>query len=80
MRLRPSRCSTTSPLPLSVCHNQGVRRVLLEAETKDMGFMVQCEECDVWQHGICMGIEREEDCPDKYYCELCRPDLHPSTM
>ncbi|KAF8320709.1 hypothetical protein DL93DRAFT_2073355 [Clavulina sp. PMI_390] len=42
-----------------------------------MGFMVQCEECEVWQHGICMGIELEEDCPEKYYCELCRPDLHP---
>jgi hypothetical protein len=54
------------------------RRVPLEAETKDMGFIVQCEECYVWQHGICMGIEQEEDCSDKYCCELCRPVIHPT--
>lgn len=45
-----------------------------------MSFEIQCEKCDVWQHGICMGIVREEDCPEKYYCELCRPDLHPWIM
>lgn len=39
--------------------------------------MVQCEDCEVWQHGNCMGIPSEDDCPEKYYCELCRPDLHP---
>ncbi|KAF8342056.1 uncharacterized protein EI90DRAFT_3285224 [Cantharellus anzutake] len=51
-----------------------------ETETKEMGFMVQCEQCNVWQHGICMGIEREEDCPEKYYCEECRPDLHTALL
>jgi hypothetical protein len=51
-----------------------------EAETKDMGFMVQCEKCDVWQHGICMGIAREEDCPEKYFCDECRPDLHKKVL
>ncbi|KAF9510043.1 hypothetical protein BS47DRAFT_105838 [Hydnum rufescens UP504] len=51
-----------------------------EAETKDMGFMVQCEQCNVWQHGICMGIDREEDCPDEYFCHDCRPDLHTALL
>lgn len=45
-----------------------------------MGFMVQCESCDVWQHGICMGIPREEDCPEQYYCDECRPDLHKAVL
>jgi hypothetical protein len=40
-------------------------------------FMVQCETCKVWQHGLCMGYEAEEQLPDDdYHCEQCRPDLH----
>lgn len=40
-------------------------------------FMVQCETCDVWQHGQCMGFPTEADLPPgEYHCELCRPDLH----
>ena len=43
--------------------------------------MVQCETCDVWQHGQCMGFPTEEDLPPgEYHCELCRPDLHLSTI
>ena len=38
--------------------------------------MIQCETCNKWQHGICMGFDREEDCPDQYYCHECRPELH----
>ncbi|KAG8943934.1 hypothetical protein FRC04_002422 [Tulasnella sp. 424] len=39
--------------------------------------MIQCEECDSWQHGSCVGLSKEEDCPQRYYCARCRPDLHP---
>ncbi|KAH9054310.1 hypothetical protein EDB87DRAFT_1689314 [Lactarius vividus] len=40
-------------------------------------FFVQCETCNVWQHGQCMGIRSEDAVKeDHYYCELCRPDLH----
>ncbi|KAJ3775060.1 hypothetical protein EV361DRAFT_814641 [Lentinula raphanica] len=40
-------------------------------------FMVQCETCKVWQHGLCMGFESEDQLHDgDYYCELCRPDMH----
>ncbi|KAL0956580.1 hypothetical protein HGRIS_002718 [Hohenbuehelia grisea] len=40
-------------------------------------FMVQCETCKVWQHGLCMGYESEDQLhDDDYYCELCRPELH----
>ncbi len=39
--------------------------------------MVQCETCKVWQHGLCMGYESEDQLQnDDYYCEQCRPDLH----
>ena len=39
--------------------------------------MVQCETCKVWQHGLCMGFESEQQLhDDDYYCEQCRPELH----
>jgi len=39
--------------------------------------MVQCETCDVWQHGLCVGYEDEGQVANiSYYCEECRPDLH----
>lgn len=40
-------------------------------------FMVQCETCKVWQHGLCMGYESEDQLhDDDYYCEKCRPEQH----
>ncbi|KAG8726360.1 hypothetical protein FRC12_023468, partial [Ceratobasidium sp. 428] len=45
------------------------------SEDENVGdFMIQCEDCLAWQHGICMGLGRIEDCPEHYYCELCRPE------
>lgn len=38
--------------------------------------MIQCETCKCWQHCICMGMRTEDDCPDVYFCEQCRPELH----
>lgn len=36
------------------------------------GLMIQCELCLCWQHGICNGIEKESQVPDKYICLICR--------
>ncbi len=38
-------------------------------------WFVQCDVCKVWQHGGCVGMT-EESCPDEYFCERCRQDLH----
>ena len=38
------------------------------------GFMVQCDNCDKWQHGRCMGYDDEDDVPDTFLCHLCRPE------
>ncbi|RUS28748.1 hypothetical protein BC938DRAFT_481501 [Jimgerdemannia flammicorona] len=40
-----------------------------------VGLMVQCDKCEVWQHCECVGLI-EEDIPDQYYCELCKPENH----
>lgn len=36
------------------------------------GLMIQCELCLCWQHGICNGIEKECQVPEKYICYICR--------
>lgn len=43
--------------------------------TDSIGLMVCCDDCEVWQHCQCMGLE-EEDIPDQYFCEQCRPEYH----
>ncbi|NXU18503.1 PHF20 protein, partial [Pardalotus punctatus] len=42
-------------------------------------FMIQCEECLCWQHGVCMGL-LEDNIPEKYTCYICQdpPGRRPS--
>ncbi|KAH8551814.1 hypothetical protein BGW37DRAFT_492464 [Umbelopsis sp. PMI_123] len=42
------------------------------------GMMVQCDNCNVWQHCPCVGLDgvSEDDMPDQYYCEECKPENH----
>ncbi|ORX76687.1 hypothetical protein BCR32DRAFT_283901 [Anaeromyces robustus] len=40
------------------------------------GLMIQCEDCGVWQHGICVNITKKNT-PKNYYCQKCRPEYHP---
>lgn len=48
-----------------------------ESLNEDLGSLfIQCDGCGVWQHGGCVGIVEEDQCPDKYHCEQCRPKLH----
>lgn len=57
-------------------------------EDKDvLGEMIQCDNCDTWQHISCMTGDLNKDTIDdikpfmvdgeKYYCNVCRPDLYP---
>lgn len=41
----------------------------------NVGLMVQCDRCEVWQHCDCVGLT-ESDMPDLYYCDHCQPDNH----
>lgn len=70
-----------------VCGNDdlnadGINKVLValllsEYQIKiDQGLFIQCDKCSVWQHGYCVGLFINEDVPDKYWCEQCKPDLH----
>ena len=38
----------------------------------DDGYMICCDKCAVWQHVVCMGLDRN-NIPDEYLCERCSP-------
>lgn len=39
--------------------------------------MICCDRCTAWQHNDCMGLtEDENELPEEYYCELCKPENH----
>uniref|UniRef100_A0A671L5R2 Histone-lysine N-methyltransferase 2E-like n=1 Tax=Sinocyclocheilus anshuiensis TaxID=1608454 RepID=A0A671L5R2_9TELE len=40
--------------------------------THDDGYMICCDNCSVWQHIDCMGIDRQH-IPETYLCERCQP-------
>lgn len=44
--------------------------------TIDQGLFICCEKCGVWQHGYCVGLFTNDDVPDLYWCELCKPENH----
>lgn len=59
--------------------DQGITRCVCGSseDGPDAGeFMVQCEMCKVWQHGLCMGYNSEDQLDEDYYCEECKPELH----
>ncbi|KAE8271917.1 hypothetical protein A4X09_0g448 [Tilletia walkeri] len=56
--------------------DEGVTRCVCGSTDENVGLMIQCEDCKCWQHCICMGMEFEDDCPDVYFCEQCKPELH----
>lgn len=68
------------PADVAEDDEQGITRCVCGSteDDPDAGeFMVQCETCKVWQHGLCMGYQSEDQVhDDDYYCEQCRPHLH----
>ncbi|CAO3590882.1 unnamed protein product [Absidia cylindrospora] len=58
--------------------DEGSTTRCLCGETHNSGLMVQCDKCEVWQHCECTGLA-EEDIPDQYYCEECKPENHASS-
>lgn len=40
---------------------------------EDDGFTIQCDNCLIWQHAICVGIVRNS-VPEVYLCDECRPE------
>jgi len=58
-----------------------IRCICGNDDANDKRAFIGCEACLVWQHNVCMGEpEDEEDVPDHYFCEECRPEEHVETL
>lgn len=62
-----------SPQPSSEPPEEDGIRCVCGSEEDD-GFTIQCDNCLVWQHALCVGIARN-NVPDVYLCDECRPDV-----
>jgi hypothetical protein len=40
-------------------------------DNEEYGFMVACETCGAWEHGICCQIYSEKEIPKAYKCSAC---------
>jgi hypothetical protein len=56
--------------------DDGETRCLCGDNEDDGEFMIQCESCRKWQHGICMGFKDSKKFKEPYACEICRPDQY----
>jgi len=63
----------TAPEPDELDDNQddSVTRCICDY-LHDDGYMICCDKCFVWQHVVCMGLDRN-NIPDEYMCEKCHP-------
>ncbi|OZJ05359.1 hypothetical protein BZG36_01532 [Bifiguratus adelaidae] len=54
---------------------ESITRCVCGLQPANEGLMVQCDNCEVWQHCDCVGL-RAQDIPEHYYCEQCKPEFH----
>lgn len=59
-----------------VCGQAELDTQNIKSRSFDTGLFIQCDECQVWQHGFCVGFLDEAQVPEVYYCEKCRPEFH----
>ncbi|BFZ62995.1 SET domain-containing protein 3 [Saitoella coloradoensis] len=58
-------------LPEPIDPDSGLIRCICSISDDD-GFTIQCERCYVWQHWVCVGIDKDH-LPEHYKCDLCQP-------
>jgi PHD-finger len=74
--------TTTTPPSSSFSLHRGSKAGLAppsdpDTQTEEPGSLfIQCDTCEVWQHGGCVGIMTESATPENYFCEQCRPEFH----
>ncbi|KAI5370643.1 putative Zinc finger, PHD-type, transcription elongation factor S-II, central [Septoria linicola] len=85
-KAKANRKSTEADLELQ--HNEDdeedeevIRCICGNTNPKDKRAFIGCDACTVWQHNVCMGVhDDEDDVPEHYFCEECRPEEHPETV
>lgn len=49
-----------------------------DEETDQGGTMIECDQCNTWQHAACMGYTTKKQIPETYYCNRCLPPSYDS--
>ncbi|GAB7366761.1 hypothetical protein MBLNU230_g0715t1 [Neophaeotheca triangularis] len=61
--------------------DEKIRCVCGNDDPEDNRTFISCDACLVWQHNVCMGItDEDDDTPEHYFCEECRPEEHQETL
>jgi hypothetical protein len=61
--------------------DEEIRCICGNDDRNDTRPFIACDACSVWQHNVCMGIpDDEDDVPEHYFCEQCRPEEHQETI
>lgn len=50
-------------------HSQFINFTIFSGFLHDDGYMIECDNCKVWQHVRC--VVRNKQVPDEYLCEVC---------
>lgn len=75
------KSSKSEPEEESGGEDDTIRCICGDDNPKDKRAFIGCEACLVWQHNVCMGEpEDDEDVPEHYFCEECRPQEHRETL
>lgn len=76
--------ASSEPTPPAEDEGDAIIRCIcgyIEEDEDDDRKMIVCDSCEAWQHNECMEMSLNDDeLPDQYFCELCRPDLHRDLM
>ncbi|KAF2772341.1 hypothetical protein EJ03DRAFT_334157 [Teratosphaeria nubilosa] len=60
---------------------EDIRCICGDDNPDDKRPFISCDACTVWQHNVCMGMpEDDDDVPEHYFCEQCKPDEHWETL
>ncbi|KAI4197375.1 MAG: hypothetical protein LQ346_003028 [Caloplaca aetnensis] len=72
--------ASSEPTPPAEDEGDAIIRCIcgyIEENEDDDRKMIVCDSCEAWQHNECMEMSLNDDeLPDQYFCEKCRPDLH----
>merc|ERR1719394_2208425 len=67
----PDPGEETETAPEDVGEDDSITRCICDF-LHDDGYMICCDKCLVWQHVVCMGLDKN-NIPDEYLCEVCKP-------
>ncbi|KAL9557764.1 hypothetical protein MBANPS3_001234 [Mucor bainieri] len=71
---KPSRVATEDSSDERSSDAGSVTRCIC-GQGHNVGLMVQCDKCEVWQHCECIGLVQAR-LPDQYFCDQCQPENH----